>query len=480
MSAPTRPPWAADPPTAGELVVAPVATGGDLVDLLGRRAPALLVGLGTTNLSVARALVGRGHRVTVVDDRPRADTGSRAAAVGAVWAGSPDVDALATLVDAHDLVVPTPGLPEAHPVFGLARDRGRPLVSELDLAAAWDERPLVAVTGTNAKTTVVELVTAALGVAGRRARAAGNTGVPLVAAIDDPVPEIFVVEASSFRLARTCLFAPLVGVWTNFAPDHLDVHLDLAGYRSAKARLWDRLDPAGTAVVNLADPVVAASAPRDREVVTYRADGSPATLHRDGDLLVGPDGAWARRSELWRGLPHDVENVLAAGAVLARLELPLSAVARAAADFPGLPHRLETVARVGGVAFHDDSKSTTPHATVAAVRSFERVVLIAGGRNKGLDLGELEPAAERLAAVVAIGEAADEIAAVFAGRTEVVRAASMDDAVRSAFELARASASDVLLSPACASFDAYRDYAHRGEDFARAVRELAGAGEGIA
>ncbi|RMH76325.1 MAG: UDP-N-acetylmuramoyl-L-alanine--D-glutamate ligase [Actinomyces sp.] len=460
-------------PTPGELMVDALLDGNELAALLARRGRVLVVGYGVTNRCVARFLTARGHTVTVVDDAPGPDAAADAAAVGARFLPACAPDRLGDEVAAADLVVPTPGLPERHPVFGAARAAGRPLVSELDLAAAVDDRPVLAVTGTNAKTTLVELAAAALTAAGRRVRTAGNTSVPLVAAVTDAEPELFVVEASSFRLARTCLFSPRVAVWSNFAPDHLDVHLDLAGYRAAKSRIWRHLPDDGVAVAAATDPVVTSALPADRRVLTYRADGTRADFHREGDRLVGPDGPWAHTGELWRSVPHDVENVLGVAAAVSALGAPLGAVARAARDFPGLPHRLQRVATVGAVTFHDDSKSTTPHATLAAVRAVEGAVLVAGGRNKGLDLGALAPVADHVTAVVAMGEAADELVGVLADRVPVVVARDMDEAVATAHELARDAGVDVVLSPGCASFDAYRDYAARGDDFIRAVHELA-------
>lgn len=435
-----------------------------LGETLASPARVLVVGMGVTNRAVAAALLRRGHAVVAVDDRPDDDLRSSAAALGIDLLEAPSDDELRAVAADVDLAVPAPGLPEHHAAFTL----DVPIVSELDLAAVWDDRPIAAITGTNGKTTVVELCVAAIERSGRRAIAAGNTDVPLVAAIDQPEIDVFVVEASSFRLARVVEFAPAVGTWLNFAPDHLDVHADLAAYENAKARVFRSIRPGGTAVANVLDPVVMRHVPTDRPVVTF--GGPVADWYVDGDKLAGPDGVFITADRMWRSLPHDIEDLLAVAATVAPLGVGADAVAAAAASFTGLPHRVEPVGEIDGCVFYDDSKSTTPHATVAALRGFDDAVLIAGGRNKGIDLGELLDGASHVHAVVAIGEAAAEVEAVFAATHPVVTADDMDAAVAAARVLA-AGHRPVLLSPACASFDWYGNYGERGDDFVRAVRE---------
>jgi UDP-N-acetylmuramoylalanine--D-glutamate ligase len=351
------------------------------------------------------------------------------------------------------------------------------VLSEFDLAERWDRRPLIAVTGTNGKTTVTELIRAMLDASGRTARTVGNTEVPLVAAIDDPTAEVFVVEASSFRLLHSRHFAPAVGTWLNLAPDHLDSHATLDDYVAAKARIWADQTADQVAIGNADDPVVRehlAAAPGQH--VTFGL-GSGADNRVDGDRLVLAGGAHlADVDELPRALPHDLLNALAAAASAMHGGATLAGAHAALVAFEGLPHRVTYVGEAGGVRWYDDSKATAPHATRAAVQGFPSVVLIAGGRNKGLDLRELARDAEHIRAVVAIGEASADVAAAFDGIRPVRAASSMDDAVAVAASLARAD-DVVLLSPACASFDWYGSYSERGDDFTRAVRDLlAGAG----
>jgi UDP-N-acetylmuramoylalanine--D-glutamate ligase len=449
-------------------VTPPVAPGPALGVVPARP---LVLGLGVTASALCRAFAARGINATVTDDAA-GDTGpDRAAALGARWVDPPgDPDGWARLVADHDGVLPSPGVPERHPLFAAALARGVAVRSELDLASAWDDRPMALITGTNGKTTVTTLVTEMLEASGLRAVAAGNVEVPLVEAIDDPMVEVFVVEASSFRLTFATALRPVVATWLNWAPDHLDVHVDLAGYERAKARVWVGHDHGGIAVANADDPVVMRWAPAGERTQTFALDHD-ADWRVVGGWLCGPgDLRLIEVAELPRQLPHDLSNSLAAAATAHAAGATPEGMRRALRAFHSLPHRVELVGEAGGVQWFDDSKATAPHATVAALAGFDSVVLIAGGRNKGLDLGELRQAAPRVRAVVAIGEAATEVARAFAGAVPTTVAGSMDEAVERAAASARPGDA-VVLSPACASFDWYRSYAERGDDFQRAVRE---------
>ncbi len=426
----------------------------------------LVGGFGRTNRAVATALLERGHTVVAFDDEPNDAVRRAVDELGIELLGS--ASELDHCLGTVDLVVPTPGLAESHVLFECAERRDLPLVSELDLAARWDDRPVVAITGTNGKTTVVELCAAALERSGLKAVTAGNTDIPLVEAIGDATTEVFVVEASSFRLARVREFSPQVATWLNFAPDHLDVHLDLDSYRSAKSRIWRNLSDDGVCVANALDPVVMRHVRSDLQTVTFggcRADWRVA--HGE---LIGPDGPFADVATLWRTLPHDIEAALAVAASATHVGATTDAVAQACQEFRGLPHRITPVGEIDGSVYYDDSKATTPHATSAALRGFGAVVLIAGGLNKGVDLAEMTVESSCVAAVVAIGDASAEIVDAFRATHPVETASDMDDAVRRARRLA-ARGVPVLLSPGCASFDWYGSYRERGEDFIRAVGE---------
>ncbi|MEX2254750.1 MAG: UDP-N-acetylmuramoyl-L-alanine--D-glutamate ligase [Acidimicrobiia bacterium] len=444
----------------------------------------LVVGLAVTGEAVVRHRRLAGDDVTVVEDRPEGasdwdERASRARDLGADVVAAPTTEHVAALAAAADLVVPSPGVPERHAAIAAARRHGVPVRSEIDLAGDVTDGPaIVAVTGTNGKTTVTTLTAAILEAAGVRSVAAGNIGRPLIDAVHDDV-DVVVAEVSSFQLAFADRFAPRAAALLNLGADHLDWHRTFDGYAHAKAKVFLRQGPDDLLVFNADDPVVvglAASAP-GRRVPFSLADGAAGGARlvdtATGRLLVMANGEEiVAADDLPCHRPVDLANALAASA----LALDVGADAAAARDaleaFGGLAHRMELVAVHDGVRWVDDSKATNVHATVSAVRGLEHVVLIAGGRNKGIDLSELRILTPSLRGVVAIGDAAAEVDEAFAGSVPVVRAASMHTAVRAASELAT-DGDTVLLSPGCASFDWYASYAARGDDFATEVRQLA-------
>jgi UDP-N-acetylmuramoylalanine--D-glutamate ligase len=439
---------------------------------------ALVYGLAVTGESTVRALQRRGVEVVVADDAVSDQRRARAADLGVELLDDPGVSELAALLSGVDLVSPSPGVPETHRVIVTARDRGVPVRSEIDLAYEWEQdrpggpRPMLAVTGTDGKTTTTLLAEAMLRAGGRRAVAAGNTELPLVDALEHDA-DAFVVECSSFRLAFTDVFRAEASVWLNLAPDHQNWHADMSSYEAAKARMWRHVRPHDVAIGWADDPVVmrnlAAVSCRTRTFATRDGD-----YRVDAGSLVGPKGPICAVGAMRRSLPHDVTNALAAAALVMEPGfVEPAAIATALGEFRGPPHRIELVAEADGVRWYDDSKATSPHAALTAIRSFDRLVLIAGGRNKGLDLGMLAVESARLVGVVAIGEAAGELVAAFEGRAPVEVAGSMEGAVVAARRLARPGDA-VVLSPACASFDWYDGYASRGEDFVRRVRAVLG------
>lgn len=433
-----------------------------------------MYGFAATGQAVARALLGRGIDVTVVDDHPSGAARQAAQSSGMELVEQPSRAHLARLLAAADALVPSPGIPDAHPVFEVAEASSTPVLSQLDLAREWDDRPLVAITGTDGKTSVTTLVTAMLQASGKRVVAAGNDAAPLVAAIDDRDVELFVVEASSFTLGHTQRVVPQVATWLNFAPDHLDVHASVQAYERAKAKIWADVAPGGATIANADDAVVMRNRNQSMRATTY-STSIDADYHRRGDDLVDPSGQQIIEvGELWRAMPHDVSNALAAAATATAAGASLDAVHDTLHGWSGLPHRVELVADRDGIRWYDDSKATVPHATLAAMRCFDSVVLIAGGRNKGLDLAPLGQAGTRVRAVVAIGEAGPEVEAVFAGQAPVETipasrgASGMVDAVAAAGAMARPGDA-VLLSPGCASFDWFSSYRARGDAFRAAV-----------
>ncbi|MBV9660104.1 MAG: UDP-N-acetylmuramoyl-L-alanine--D-glutamate ligase [Acidimicrobiales bacterium] len=429
-----------------------------------------------TGRAVVAHLGAIGQPVAVLDDAPGPEQVKAGEALGVEVEHMPrGEDAIAARLSGVEMIVPSPGVPVGHPVFAAARRLGVPVRSEIELASEAARRAgrpaLIAITGTNGKTTVTTLVTAILQQAGLHVAAAGNIGTPLIEAVAGG-SDIVVAEISSFQLQFTELFHPAVSCWLNLAPDHLDWHDTIDHYAAAKARIWANQTSGDAAAINADDHAVAEWArtiPPGVRRITWSVEG-PADFVVSGGRLVGPGGVGLIEvSELPRAFPHDVSNALAAAAVATAAGASPDACRSGLVGVVLLPHRVSLVAEDAGVRWYDDSKATTPASVLAAVAGFESVVLIAGGRNKGLDLTPLAGTVPPVRAVVAIGEAGPEVAAVFDRLAPVRRAASMDEAVQLAAQMARPGDS-VLLSPGCASFDWYLSYAARGDDFAAAVR----------
>jgi UDP-N-acetylmuramoylalanine--D-glutamate ligase len=493
--------------------VAPVGTQA-------RPARALVIGYGLSGRAAAGWLAGRGYEVVILEDDRVAAERAREAVVGAGLAieVAPSPAEAAAAARSSSLVVPSPGVRADHPAIAGAIAAGVEVVSEVELAwrvldqlrqegspgrhgtSGGDHRDggpindrwpkVVAITGTNGKTTVTELVAAMLECSGQNAVAAGNVGYPLLEAVGHLGPgqaTVLVAEVSSFQLEFTRQFRPDVSCWLNFAPDHLDWHPDLDHYAKAKAKIWARQRGGSTAVVNADDPIVqraaAESVPAGVEVITFGSSRAkvaenvvvergavptPDWLVRQ-DGIKGPRGVFLPAAGLVRAFPHDLLNTAAALAVALAAGANEAGCREAAGKTPVPPHRVQLVAEKDGVSWYDDSKATTPAAVHAGVQSFSSVVLIAGGRNKGLDLSALASTVPPVRAVVAVGESAPEVAEAFAGRAPVRRAESMGAAVETAASLALPG-DVVVLSPGCASFDWYSSYVERGDDFSALVK----------
>jgi len=440
--------------------------------LPGRGDRVLVVGLGVSGDAAARHLGRLGAAVTVADSGDDAALRDRAAGLPGVRVllGEAGVDVLG----AADLVVASPGVPEDAPVLAGARSAGIPVWSEVELAFRLAGAPIIGVTGTNGKTTATGMIAAALTASGYRAAAAGNIGRPLVdAAVEDH--GVIVAELSSFQLRHIVSFRAPIGVVLNVAEDHLDWHGTFERYLGAKARLFSN-QRSGDVAIHHDDPASAraAAAAVGRRVpfsATTLPDGG-AGVDRDGFIVV-PEGRVTDAARLRaRGGPA-LANAVAAAAAACAFGAPPERVGAAIATFEPLPHRMELVAEVRGVAYVNDSKATNPHAVLAALDGLSHVVLIAGGRNKGLDLAPMATSGA-VDAVVAIGDSAAEVERVFAAvdpAPTIERAATMDDAVARATAVA-APGGTVLLSPGCASFDMFADYKARGEAFRAAVKRI--------
>jgi UDP-N-acetylmuramoylalanine--D-glutamate ligase len=438
---------------------------------------ALVHGLAITGAATVRALQRHGHDVSVTDDAIDDAKRMLAAELGVEIGALPAADELGDWIAGFDLCSPAPGVPEGHELIRAAVDAGVPVRSEIEIAYRWEQerpggpRPILAITGTDGKTSTTELTVAMLRAAGHHTAALGNTDTPLLDAIDDDAYDAFVVECTSFRLAFTEQFRADAAVWLNLAPDHLNWHSSMATYEAAKAKIFEQQRPTDVAIGYAADRVVRrhldAAPGRRRTFGTTDAD-----YHVADGWLVGPAGPIADTAVMRRALPHDLTNALAASALAIETGLATPAdIATALASFDAPEHRLEPIGELGGITWYNDSKATTPHAASTAIRAFESLVLIAGGSRKGVDLAPMADEHWRLRAVIAIGEAAPDVHAAFDGRVTVLDADSMPAAI----ELASAAAAPgdaVVLSPGCASFDWYRDYTERGTVFKQLVREF--------
>jgi UDP-N-acetylmuramoylalanine--D-glutamate ligase len=438
----------------------------------GRRA--LVLGLGRTGVSCARYLRRKGLEVRVADTRsePPGAATLREQVPGAELRRGAFRD---DLLDGVALVLISPGLALREPVAVEARRRGLPVLGDIELFAREAQAPVAAITGTNGKSTVTALLAHLANAAGCRAIAGGNLGEPALDLLAQPVPALYVLELSSFQLETTDTLHTAVATVLNVTPDHLDRYDSLEDYATAKARIFDHCD---VAVVNADDARVRAMPRPGQQVITFSLVDPAADyfLARDPEPLLTCRGeALLPMSALRLQGDHNAANALAALAMCEALGLPRAAVLDGLATFGGLAHRAQWVADVGGVRFVNDSKGTNVGATLAAVSGMAGpLVLIAGGDGKNQAFDALRPACRgKVRHAVLIGRDAPQLEAALQGVCSTERAADM----RAAVGAARAAAQPgdtVLLSPACASLDMFRDYAHRGEEFAAAVRSLEG------
>jgi len=435
---------------------------------------AVIVGLGRTGISCARYLHARGWRLAVTDTRAAPPALAELSALDAdipVRLGELDSALLRDAV----CVVASPGIALDAPFFAEARRLGLEIVGDIELFARAADAPVVGITGTNGKSTVTTLVGRMAERAGLRVRVGGNLGEPALDLLSSGT-ELYVLELSSYQLETTASLHCRAATVLNVSADHLDRYRDVAAYAAAKARIFARCD---LAVINLDDPLVVAM-PR----------AAARTLSFSLRAAIGADYAVARLDGQWwltrrdqplltlaamriKGL-HNAANALAALALGEALELPLAAMLEELRSFTGLAHRSQWIADIAGVSYVDDSKGTNVGATLAAVAGMDGpLVVMLGGEGKNQDFRPLAEAFRgKVRQVVLIGRDAPLIERALAGVCSVARAATLPGAVAAAAAAARPG-DTVLLSPACASFDMFKDYAHRGQVFAQAVRELA-------
>ncbi|HEX7183990.1 MAG TPA: UDP-N-acetylmuramoyl-L-alanine--D-glutamate ligase [Thermoanaerobaculia bacterium] len=448
----------------------------------GRFERVLVYGLGMSGRAAARLLLSRGVSVAAVDARPEDK-------LDLAGLSSTDKAQLEVIAGAEperlpegkfDAVVVSPGVPMDRPLLEEARRRGIPVIAEVELAFPLLNGPIVAITGSNGKSTTTALTGAMLRAAGLPVEVCGNIGEPLAGLIDGPPGRVFVVELSSFQIEGIVTFKPRAAALLNLAEDHLDRYASMAEYAAAKKRLFRDQDAEGIAVLNADDPEAAdvETAARKRHFSRLGQVKDGCWADADGRVVEvtpdEPDVELFHASDVPLAGVQNLENAMAAALLARAIGAEPAEIRAGLRGFRGLPHRMQRVGERGGVAFYDDSKGTNPAATAKSLEGFAdgTVHLILGGRNKGADLGVLTPIVRAKARkVYLIGEAADEFAQALGGAVPSERSETMDVAVRSAAGNARPGES-VVLSPACASFDQFRNFVHRGESFQALVRGL--------
>jgi UDP-N-acetylmuramoylalanine--D-glutamate ligase len=435
----------------------------------------LVYGLGKTGLSVARYLARNDVNAIYVDSRespPGVDELEAVCPAAELIVG----DTPNKLLKKVSRVIASPGIADSDAFLEAARDAGIEIVSDIELFVSEAKAPLIAVTGSNGKSTVTTLLSLMCNAAGKTGLAGANLGKPALDLLLEDVPDFYILELSSFQLQRTQNLPAKVAVLLNISPDHLDWHGSEEEYREAKYRVFDQAE---AAVFNRDNENIAAHLPEGIPALGFGLDepeGDAYGLVADADdvFLARGEQLLLAVSDIALVGTHNQANCLAALAAGQLMGLELSPMLQVLNEYPGLPHRMQPLGRFRGVSYINDSKATNVGAAIASVDSVQgAVVLIAGGQGKGGDFDRLATATTgHLRAAIIIGEDAAEIEAAFDGLTPTERAEGMREAVTRATELAE-NGDTVLLAPACASFDQYPDYLARGEDFTRIVEALA-------
>ena len=449
------------------------------MDLEGKTV--LVIGLGRTGIATARFLLDKGARVLAADEKPISELGEAIAPLRGVpgiefGIGQGDLDALSRV----DLIVPSPGVAPFHPLLAEGARRNMLIVSELELASGYVKKPIVAITGTNGKTTTTTLLGEILERCGKRAFVGGNIGTPLISHVGGSQEEDFVVlEVSSFQLQWVSDFHPFIAMLLNVSCDHLDYHASLEEYRAVKERIFARQGRRDLAILNGDDPQLADLAERlpAEHVVLFSSFSKPAEgIFVDGEFLryrfAGRDETYPVGAIRLKGA-HNLENIMAAVVAARMCGCSPEGIAEVVNTFTGIAHRIEFAGTADGVAYYDDSKGTNVDAVYRALQSFDGpVVLLLGGRYKGGDFTVLETLLrERVKALIVFGEAADRIEAMIGGTVETERAGTLREAVGLARRIATPG-DTVLLSPGCSSFDEFKNYEERGSVFKDLVRKM--------
>jgi UDP-N-acetylmuramoylalanine--D-glutamate ligase len=446
-------------------------------DLRGKRV--LVVGLARTGVATALFCAERGARVTASESRGEKEIGADVARLRAAGCALELGGHRAETYLAQDLIIPSPGVPAEDSLLQAAAAAGVTIWSEVELAGRFVEGRVIGITGSNGKTTTTSLIAHLLEGAGFPVILAGNIGTPLIGCVERSNKEtISVVELSSFQLELISAFRPDISVFLNLTPDHLDRHGTLEAYAGAKARIFENQTERDCAVVNADDAGAAGLAPQRPRVYWFsrKREVEQGAFVRGGEIVFregGREEVLLALAEITLPGAHNLENVLA-GALAARLAgARPEAIARGVRGFAGVEHRLEFAGEIGGVRYYNDSKATNVDATLKALEAFaERMVVILGGKDKGSDYRPLrEPLREKARVALLIGAAAEKIEEQIAGSAPVERAGTLERAVEMAAARAR-SGDVVVLAPACASFDQFENYEHRGRVFKELVSKL--------
>jgi len=447
------------------------------IELAGKRV--LVVGLARTGIATALFSAARGARVTATEERPAAQLAEAAAKLRAAGCALELGGHREETFLAQDLIVPSPGVPPTMAHLAAARAQGISVWSEIELAWRFLRGRLVAVSGSNGKTTTTSLIGHILETAGIPVIVAGNIGTPLISRVEiSSESTVTVAEVSSFQLETIESLRPDIAVLLNLTPDHLDRHASFAEYGRAKARLFENQAEQDAAIINADDPVAAQYAPSRPRLFWFsrRKRVANGSFLRGDEIVFRRDGAETvllGRADIGLRGEHNVENVLGASAAAMLAGVQPAGIVAGVRSFAGVEHRLEFVAEIGGVSFYNDSKATNVDATLKAVDAFPgNLLVILGGKDKGGDFTLLrEPLRQRARLVLLIGAAAEKIAGQLAGAARAEMVGSLDRAVPLAFERARPG-DTVLLAPACASFDQFENFEHRGRVFKHLVRQL--------
>jgi UDP-N-acetylmuramoylalanine--D-glutamate ligase len=447
------------------------------LDLEGKRV--LVVGLARTGIATALFCAARGARVTATEDRSEADVAEAAAKLRAAGCTLELGGHRPETFLEKDLIVPSPGVPADMPYLAAARAASIPVWSEIELAWRFLRGKLIAITGSNGKTTTTSLIAHILEKAGVPTIIAGNIGTPLISRVmETSTQTVTVLEVSSFQLELIEKFRADISLLLNLTPDHLDRHPSLEAYANAKARIFENQVEDDAAIINADDPGASQYAPTRPQLFWFSRTKRVANgiFLRDDQILLRRDGSETvllRRGDIGLRGEHNVENVMAAAGAAFLAGVGPQKIVTGVRSFAGVEHRLEFVAEINGISFYNDSKATNVDATLKALDAFAGgLFVILGGKDKGGDFTLLrEPLHQRAKCALLIGAAANKIEAQIAGAVPCETAGTIENAVRRAFQTA-APGDTILLAPACASFDKFNNYEHRGRVFKQRVRQL--------